>query len=99
MGKQVAVLVHGAALYRDVVPELGDRPVEARPTVDLEQFGAPQATRHENVEHAAPGFRALSPMLFDESRTFWPGQFHCEPVAHHASIGVSETAEAPVAIG
>ena len=28
-----------------------------------------------------------------------PGQLHCEPVAHHASIGVSETKETPVAIG
>ena len=28
-----------------------------------------------------------------------PGQLHCEPVAHHASIGVSETAETPIATG
>lgn len=28
-----------------------------------------------------------------------PDQLHCEPVALHASIGISETAETPVAIG
>ena len=28
-----------------------------------------------------------------------PGQLHCEPVAHHASIGVSEAAETPIATG
>jgi len=28
-----------------------------------------------------------------------PGELHCELVAHHASIGVTETTETPVAIG
>jgi len=41
----------------------------------------------------AAGLTATGPQLRN------PGQLHCEPIAHHAPIGVSETAETPVTAG
>ena len=41
----------------------------------------------------AAGLTATGPQLRN------PGQFRCEPVDHHAPIGVSQTAETPIAIG
>lgn len=41
----------------------------------------------------AAGFTATGSQLRN------PGQLRCEPVAHHAPVGVSETVETPVAAG
>ena len=64
------MLVHGAALRR-AVPHGGDRLVEAGRAID-EEFGIPQATPDQIVEHRAPGLGALAAMLLTASSAFCP---------------------------
>ena len=56
MAEQVAVLVHGAALDRQLrAPQCGERGLEPGRTVDDDEVGALQAAGVEVVEELAPG--------------------------------------------
>src|SRR5215472_12462615 len=58
--QQVAMLVHGAALHRHVIPDGSDRGLEPGRAVNDEELWPPQTVPDEVVEHRAPGLSALA---------------------------------------
>jgi hypothetical protein len=65
VGEQIALLVHGAALDRHVVPQAGERRFEAFATVDNDQLRPGHAARHEILQHRPPGGLALAAQVPD----------------------------------
>jgi len=68
--QQVPVLVHCTALDRHAVPHGGDRVFEPRCAIDDEEFGPPEATLDEIVEHRTPGLGALAAHTLDGDQHF-----------------------------
>ena len=78
VGKQVAVLVDGAALDRHVVPHGGNRALKPRAAINDEEFRPPQAALDEIIEHGAPGLGALAAHLLDRQENFLAVGAHAE---------------------
>ena len=72
MGEQVALLVHRAALDRHVVPQAGERRLEALAAVDDHQLRLGQAARQQIVEHGPPGGLALAAHVTDRKHHLLP---------------------------
>src|SRR5271156_1981248 len=70
VGKEIAMLMHGAPLHRHAIPNGGDRALEPRAAIDDEELGPPQAAPDEIVEDRAPGLGALAAHLFDRQKHF-----------------------------
>ena len=65
MGEQIALLVHGAALHRHVVPQAGERRFQAFAAVDDHQFGSAEPTAGQVVQHGPPRGLALATHVLD----------------------------------
>jgi hypothetical protein len=72
VGEQVALLVHGAALDRHVVPQAGERRFEPLAAVDNHQLRLGEATRHQIVEGGAPGGFSLAAHVLDREHHLLP---------------------------
>ena len=60
MHKQVALLVNSAALHRDVVPEAGERRLEAFAAIDDDKIGSGEPSAGQVVRRASQA-ASLSP--------------------------------------
>ena len=60
MRNQIAQLVHGAPLERNIRPQRSQRFLKSRRAVDDGQVRLPQTTRSQVVQHRAPSRFALS---------------------------------------
>ena len=63
MREQVALLVHGTALHRDVVPQAGERRLEAFAAIDDDEFGSasPRLVRSWSAARQAASLAAHVP--------------------------------------
>ena len=68
VGKQIAVFMHGAPLYRYAIPDGGDRSLQSRRAVDDEKGRPPQATLDQIVENRAPGFGGFATHVLDREQ-------------------------------
>src|SRR5262249_44851459 len=68
VGKEIAMLMHGAPWHRHAIPNGGDRALEPRAAIDDEELGPPQAAPDEIVEDRAPSLGALAAHLFDRQK-------------------------------
>ena len=65
VGEQVALLVHGTALHRHVVPQAGERRLEALAAVDDDELRLGQAARQQIVEDGPPSGFTLTTHVLD----------------------------------
>src|ERR1700719_1818452 len=72
MREKVAMLVHRAALNRDIGPQHSQRRIQPRGAVDDDEFRRLQATFDKIVEERSPGCLAFAAHILDRQRIFWP---------------------------
>src|ERR1700732_1699429 len=68
MGEKVAMLVHRAALNRDIGPQHSQRRIQPRGAVDDDEFRRLQATFDKIVEERSPGCLAFAAHILDRQQ-------------------------------
>jgi hypothetical protein len=92
MREQIAMLMHGAALGRQLRPKGGKRAFEAGAAIDQQEFWRSQATRDQIVEHGTPGGFALAAHVPDRQQHLLPVTADAE---HDQQRNIGRTAVQP----